>query len=885
MVFFSSIAKKRMRSLYAAPSLCLSMFLVCLLFTVSLLAGCRRFGTNTGYERRSLNSDHGCVHNNWEFKYKGKWYPATVPGNIHDDLIANGLIEDPFIGDNERLVQWVADSVWEYRVMFDKNCSGGKSFRNSSLVFEGLDTYAEVFLNGQLLTTTSGDTLTCNMFRKWIFPLPDNLNEKSNELTVRFHPSSLHDSLEASKLPYKLPDNRVLTRKAQYQNGWDWGPKLNTCGIWKNAYIESWNDLKINGFYVSDIETSDKSSRPWICQVEVDVEADKFLSSELLLEITDEDGYSQSIRKKIDLRQGGNVVKIPVTIENPRLWWPNGSGGQHLYYFSLSTVGGDSEPNVPMVKAHGLRTVRLEQNPDSIGESFQFYVNGKPIFMRGMNWIPASSYPGTLARSTGDDVYRELLERCSEANMNMIRVWGGGIYEHDSFYDICDRLGILVWQDFMFACNIYPCVPGFVDNVAVEAEEQVKRLRDHACIAVFCGNNEVHNGLEDWGWQKQFGYSDRQYAAFYADYDKLFNKILPEKCRKHSPSTPYVHSSPTYGWGHDECTTHGCSHYWGVWWGELPFEVWKEKTGRFMTEYGFQSYPEMSTMKSFSNNGSYNLDSPGMRNHQKHSRGVQIISKAIEDLYGGFNAGDIARFSLLSQLTQADGIAQAVETHRIQRQRCSGTLVWQLNDCWPVASWSCIDYFGRPKALYYRLPALFANVTIASQKSADGDIEIFLINDSFSETSGVLKWYIAGNDGGRVVDSTVVQVSVPPYSSRKVSVCPFSEVRQNAGKYHVYVEYNSNNGARKEYLTYFAKPRALIHASQPVTVKADYFDHHAELRISSKSLQKGVFVEETDGADVVFSDNYFDLRPGVEKVVRVDYPNLDRRPSFSVRKY
>lgn len=861
------------------------LFLILLTLLVAVtLQNCKPKKDAVAYQKHYLNTNFGCVTNSWQVKYNGSWYDATVPGNVHSDLLTNKLISDPFYRDNETNVQWVSDSVWEYRLFFDNNCGKDEIFDHNELVFEGLDTYAEVFLNGEKMLCKSGDSLPNNMFRKWTFELPDNLREKDNELIVRFLPSTTFDSISAAALSYQLPDNRVFTRKAQYENGWDWGPKLITCGIWKDVYIERWNGMKINDFCVNDKEPSFNAARPWITSITLEIEADKIASSNLQIEITDDEGYYQKIVQKVNARAGLNVFEVPVTIENPKLWWPNGAGDQHLYYYSAVLLNDDSEITTPMLRSHGLRTVRLEQKADSIGESFQFYVNEKPFFMRGVNWIPASSYPGTLAASNGDDVYAELLQYCKDANMNMLRVWGGGIYEHDAFYNYCDQLGLLVWQDFMFACNIYPADKQFCENLKIEAEEQVKRLRNHPSIAIFCGNNEVHNGLEDWGWQKQFGYSDQLYSEIYANYDKIFNKILPEVCKKYLPSSTYIHSSPTYGWGHEECTTHGCSHYWGVWWGELPFEIWKSKTGRFMTEYGFQSYPEMATIKDFTNASDRHLSSPVMKNHQKHGRGIQIITKAIIDLYGNPDTNNLERFAYVSQLTQSDGIAQAVETHRIQRERCSGTLVWQLNDCWPVASWSCIDYFGRPKALYYKLQKLYQNVVIASEKD-DDIITFYIVNDDLNDVKGTFKYKIVSNKDGNIIDSVLLDVEIPTYASKSVISCQ-SPKNVNPANVHVVAEFHSDNGKiDREYLTYFVKPKLLSKYRDAISINTEYDGQFATITLQSKSLKKGVFLEENNGLAVKYSDNYFDLRPNEKKKIRVDYSGLDKKPTFTVRAY
>ena len=853
--------------------------LLFLLLPLLLLQGCKSDKTTLcKTERRYLNSQYGCVHNSWQFRYNGKWYDATVPGNIHDDLLANKLIPDPFYGDNEKLVQWVSDSLWEYLVLFDRNCGGKETYTHNELVFEGLDTYAEVWLNGERLTACSGDSLTINMFRAWRFPLPDELKETDNELLVRFLPTVPFDSVEAAKLSYKLPDNRVFTRKAQYESGWDWGPKLNTCGIWKNVYIESWNDVKVNDFYVRDTEPSRDLTRPWISEVEVEIMTDKKLTTNILLSITDEDGYRQDIEQKAQLHKGVNYVTIPVTIENPKLWWPNGAGEAHLYYFTLKS----DEKDNGIVHTHGLRTVELAQKKDTIGQSFQFIVNGKPLFMRGADWIPASSYPGTMARSEGDDRYAELIKQAKDANMNMLRVWGGGYYEHEAFYNYCDQMGILVWQDFMFACNIYPGDQAFMDNVKIEAEEQVKRLRHHACIATWCGNNEVHNGLEDWGWKDALGYTDQQYSKMYEDYEQLFEKLLPKICFDNMHKANYVHSSPTYGWGHPECTTHGCSHYWGVWWGELPFEIWWEKTGRFMTEYGFQAYPEMSLWNDYILEGERKLQSPAMRNHQKHGRGVPIILKAMEDLYGFKDTNNLDKFIYISQLVQADGIAQAIEAHRIQHGKCNGTLFWQLNDCWPVASWSCIDVAGNPKALYYKMPQLYANVAIASHRISQDTIELFLINDSFEAVHGEFAWQIKTMDG-TLVHSAMAMTSVPANSSMKAALVVLPKGVKNAGDVYVEAVFSPKNAEKVSYITYFVKPKALNLSASPVQISTSYSDHSAEITLSSKVLKKGVFIEEEHGYKVDFSDNFFDLKPNEEVVVKVEYPLLEEKPTFKIR--
>ena len=773
-----------------------------LLFLPLLFSACKRVEVLTPSEEvRYLNSKFGCISNDWEFEYQGEWYPATVPGNIHDDLLHNHLIPDPYYGTNEDSVQWVADSVWSYRLLFDKDCAGSRDFDHRQLVFEGLDTYAQVFLNGQRLTATDGTERPNNMFRRWTFDLPDGLRDKDNELIVRFLPSAPIERAAAEALPYQLPDSRVFSRKAQYESGWDWGPKLITCGIWKNVYIRSYSEYRVEDVYVRDTKPTTDSAGTWETTVEVTVLSDKETKATLLVEVNDADGINLTFRQKVRIQPGENKLSQLVEIPHPKLWWPNGMGEPHLYYYTVRLENRARKSEHAPV-AHGLRTVKLQRVKDAIGESFAFEVNGKPCFMRGANWIPVSSYPGTMGRPEGNDRYYQLLHDCQAVNMNMVRVWGGGIYEDDAFYNYCDQFGLLVWQDFMYACNPYPGDDAFLKNARQEALEQVTRLRNHPCIAIWCGNNEVHNGLEDWGWQTALQWSDEVNAQLYADFHQLFEKILPETIDALSFTTPYISSSPTYGWGHEECCTHGCSHYWGVWWGELPFTVWPEKTGRFMTEYGFQSYPEYALWEQYVDAGERNLSSPSMKNHQKHGRGVEIIRKAMQEM-GYTKTDDLAEFALVSQWVQAEGIVQAIDAHRIDRERCRGTLYWQLNDCWPVASWSSIDCTGRWKLLHQRLKDAYANVAIAVRHVNDTTMELFVVNDSLAEVTCRVDWrLLSAVHPPELMETGSKTVTVPSDGAVKVATL-------HRGRYYDLMEADLiRNGAVKATKTsFFVMPR------------------------------------------------------------------------------
>ncbi|MCL2434704.1 MAG: glycoside hydrolase family 2 protein [Lentimicrobiaceae bacterium] len=673
------------------------------------------------------------LNQNWTFEYENKQYAATVPGCIHTDLMNAGIIPDPFYRCNEDSVQWVADRIWVYRTVFD-----GKQinkFKHAAIYFSGLDTYAEVYLNGEPLFHTEGSHLCDNMFRPWCFPLPKTLKNKNNELVIKLLPSEKINEEKAKQLPYTLPDDRVFTRKAPYQSGWDWGPKLVTCGVYKPVKIIAWDDYYVEGVELIQRELTDEKG---VIEVVVMVVADREMEVEVevkgrkgekengegILSPSNFEGVPEE-RGSLYLKPGPNQISQFIEIENPELWWPNGLGEQKMYDFEV-TVGATTTH-----KRWGFRTIELVQEKDEIGESFYFKINNIPVFMKGANWIPAHSFVSEMEGRKGKERYKMLLESCKDANMNMIRVWGGGVYEHDYFYELCDELGLLVWQDFMFACALYPADTAFLKNVKKEAEFQAKRLNQHPSLALWCGNNEVKNGWEDWGWQKQ--YTSEQRVEIGKNLHTLFNELLPEVVKTNS-DRPYHPSSPLWGWGHPECLTEGDSHYWGVWWGEEPFEVWLPKTGRFMSEYGFQSYPQMSTIESFTLPEDRNLASSVMKNHQKHPRGVQIINKAMQQ-YAHIpdNLEDYVR---VSQEIQAYGIGKAIEAHRLKRPHCMGTLYWQLNDCWPVASWSSIDFFGNWKLLHHTVKEKFAPVIIAIEDLDNGAKNIYIVNDLLHDVKG-----------------------------------------------------------------------------------------------------------------------------------------------------
>lgn len=529
------------------------------------------------------------LNGNWEFKQMGQshWLPAQVPGCVHLDLLRNKKIPDPFFRDNETKLFWISEKKWEYQKVFylPSNWQIGQTKR---IVFEGIDTYAGIYLNGEFLGEAD------NMFRSWEFKT-NRLKAGRNIIRVVFQsPVQVSDSL-ARNASIRRPceNNRHYSRKAQYHFGWDWAPRLPTSGIWRSVYITN-----------------------------------------------NEDRIYPSAR---------------------------------------------------------YAPVKLIQEKDSIGESFYFTVEGKPVFMRGANWIPGDVF---LPRMTPNR-YRQLLIAAKQANINMLRVWGGGIYEEDIFYDLCDSLGIYVWQDFMFAGAMYPADSGFIQSIREEVTQNILRLRKHPCIVLWCGNNEIDEAWHNWGWQNQFQLSASDTAFLWREYRQIFHELLPDLVNQFDPQRNYITTSPQIGWGRKESMTQGDSHYWGLWWGLQPITVLKEKVPRFMSEYGMQAMPNWSSILKYSIPADWDTSSLVMKVHQKHPTGYSTLANYLQQ--ENLQVKNFKEFIMATQEIQHRVIKTAVEAQINSKGRCMGSLFWQFNDCWPVCSWSIVDYYGGRKKGYYTM--------------------------------------------------------------------------------------------------------------------------------------------------------------------------------------
>ncbi|MEM7106412.1 MAG: glycoside hydrolase family 2 protein [Bacteroidota bacterium] len=794
------------------------------------------------------------LNDKWEFRQAGTeaWSKATVPGSVQLSMLNNEAIENPFYGTNELKDDWISQENWEYRTTFDVNADVfGKD--ELELVFEGLDTYAKVYLNGNLILEAD------NYFRKWRVNVRDWVALGRNALQIFFYSPEKKVQQAWNDLGYELPGGmRTMTRKPQFHYGWDWGPRMVTMGISGDITLEAWDRAKIASVFYHQVQIDENEAQ---LSAEVEITSTKIQKVNLVVSF----GDIEEVRK-IKLRKGINRFSVPMTIPNPKLWWSRGLGDQHMYQartkilFKEETLDSD-------FKRIGLRTIELVTEPDDKGTGFYFKVNGIPVFMKGANYIPMDIMQGRV----GAEQYARIIKDATDANMNMIRVWGGGIYEKKTFYDLCDENGILVWQDFMFACAMYPGDSDYLSNVKKEAIDNIRRLRNHPSIALWCGNNEVSEGWHRWGWQDAF--NNAQKNKVWKAYQKIFREILPDAVKEHHPGMGYWESSPKYGRGNPQHQFEGDSHYWGVWHDAEPFSMFEKKVPRFMSEFGFQSFPEMKTIMAFAEEDDLSLDSKVMDTHQKHPRGNSLIREYMERDFNIPN--DFADFVYVSQILQAEGMRIGLEAHRRSQPYCMGTLYWQLNDCWPVASWSSVDYYGNWKALHYAVKKVFAEFMISPVMEED-KLNIYVISERMETKKVVLNLKLR-DVRGKVYGEHKTAVSIPPNQSTLILDIPreglfnpdiplslqFIEVLLEPIEVQNQVSLGEESYASA---TWFPKtPRETQLLDPDLSINIKKMSGGYRIDIGAKTLAR--FVQLETDIEGTFSNNYFDIMPGEKNMV------------------
>ncbi len=651
--------------------------------------------------------------------------PVNVPSVVQQNLYDAGLIPHPYLGTVEETLLWISDHPWTYATHFnvDQNMLEKDVVE---LVFEGIDTYASVTLNGQKLFDAD------NQFRIWRTDVKPLLKDQDNLLVLDFpRYDSLQLALYNDHQP-RLPEKYAVTRKAPYQHGWDWAPKYKNVGIWKPVSLVAWSNARLDNAYIVTNEVEEEQAK---LTLHLDVESTA--PGDYTVEILSNRKVLQKFPLQAD--QGNQHKMFSFTVENPRLWWPNEMGEQYLYDFEIRLKSSDKILDSKQIKT-GVKTVQIVQEPDAKGFSFYFKVNGVPMYAKGANYVPEEMIETWIKPENT----QKLLKMAQEAHFNMLRVWGGGIYPSDDFFNICDTLGILVWEDFMYAGTMYPYDEAFLENAKIEALEQVKRLASHPSLGLWCGGNEISEGYYNWGWQQSLDWSEEDDQAIKAGYDRLFETILPNVVEIFDGTRPYWPSSPSKGWGRPESLTQGDVHYWGVWWGEQPYEMYREKVGRFNSEYGYQSYPDYSTLEKIAQGEPLSKDAKVIAAHQKHARGTQLIDDFIQRYYPEAQPNDFEEYVYLSQLSQAYGMEIAIEAHRTAKPYNMGTLYWQLNDAWPVTSWSSVDYYGNPKVFHEKLKTLFAPVLLSLDRR---DYQVYVTSDLMRNIDGTLTVTVNDVDG------------------------------------------------------------------------------------------------------------------------------------------
>ena len=809
------------------------------------------------------------LHEGWKFRQARltNWYPATVPGVVHTDLLQNKIIEDPFFRLNERGLQWIDKEDWVYETCFTLAADMMRK-ENMELVFEGLDTYADVYLNDECILKAN------NMFRRWSIPVRQYIREENNILKVYFHSPVKIDVPKWDALPYQYPASNdqsengglfnkkisIFARKAGYHYGWDWGPRLVTSGIWRPVYIRAWSDLRINDVF---IEQKEVGAGRAVIAGHVELDADKDMDG-VLVTITDEATGRVLGEWQADLKRGTNRVTVDFVLHKPKLWWSNGLGEPFLYRFRTDIIAG-GELLDSKTERVGIRSLKVVHQPDKDGHNFYIELNGRPVFAKGANYIPSDNF---LPRVTPENYKRTILDAAG-VNMNMLRVWGGGIYENDVFYDLCDEHGIMIWQDFMFACSMYPAEGALLDNIHQEAVDNVKRLRNHACIALWCGNNECQDAWLGWGWKREIERQNKEYAdKIWAQYRQQYHVTLPGVVREYAPGTFYWPSSPFAFEGEMSGTTDGDRHYWSVWHGKAPISDYDSEKSRFFSEYGFQSFPEFESVKRYAPYPEdWDIRSEVMMSHQRggdHANG--LIETYLLNEYK--KPRDFRAFLYMNHVLQGDAIKTAIESHRRQMPYNMGTLFWQHNDCWPVASWASRDYYGRWKAQHYYVRKAYDDILISPVVEGD-DLKVYAVSDRLENTSGRLQLQVCQFDG-TVVHHWGKSVGISGNDSRVCFSAPLAKLLEGAdrGTVYVRVDYTDKSGRVYHNNYCLGKQKDMDYPKVDLQTEVRSIEGGYEVTVSADKFARAVCLSVADN-ESVYSDNYFDVQPKSSVQVQV----------------
>lgn len=799
-------------------------------------------------------------------------YSAQVPGLVHTDLLRQGLIDDPYIALNERSVQWVDKEDWVYETTFQTNLANGKSV---DLCLDGLDTYADVYLNDSLIIKAD------NMFRRWRTEVTSLLRKGDNTLRVYLHSPIKVDMPKWEKTPrvYRGANDQsenggifdrhlsVFARKAGYHYGWDWGPRLVTSGIWRDVYLEAWADARITDTHFRQRKVTAKKA--YITDV-VTVESAKAVDA-AVISIVDKTTGRVVAKAKQRLAQGMNTVPVDFTISNPRLWWCKGLGKPELYTFkTIVSVGGKvlSEQE----RRIGLRDVKLVMTPDSEGlQQFYFVLNGVPVFAKGTNYIPQDNF---LTNVTPER-YRQTIKDAVDANMNMIRVWGGGIYENDIFYDLCDEMGLMVWQDFMFACSTYPAEGEWLESVREEAADNLRRLRNHASIVIWCGGNECTDAWFNWGWGSRMKQSDPETAKIVEkQQEDLYYDVLKEITNREAPDDIYTVGSPFSVRGHGSDGINGDRHFYGVGHRRMPVSSYNQEKAHFFSEYGMQSFPEYNTVLNYApDTSTHDITSELMMSHQRGgTEANKVIESYVESEYG--HPENFRQFLYASQLLQGDAMRTAIEAHRRDMPHCWGSLLWQHDDCWPVASWATRDYYGNWKAAHYMVRHAFEPLICSA--IANGDtLQVYAVSDMQKNLRGKLDIRVYRLDGTSIdgQSSIVSSVNIAANTSTLLCELPMAKILNGLQREDVVLHMTLSAPSAQTYETnvFLCLPKDLHLSDANPDVEVTPTNAGCVVTLKSDKFVRGLSleVEDANAKSITLSNNYIDLLPGVPAQISI----------------
>ena len=775
---------------------------------------------------------------NWQVSKAGTndWIPAVVPGCVHTDLLAAGKIPDPFYQENEKEVQWVTEADWVYQRKFDVP---GDVLKNDCVLLrcEGLDTVAAIKINGSEVGRAD------NMFRLWEYDVKNVLRAGENEIEITFGSPLTYIKQYEDAAPNQWVKGRAWVRKEPCSFDWDWGPDLASCGIWRPITLETFNQGRIADMLVLQ-NFSDGTAT---LEVEVNAEMAGQTAKPFQAALTVLHDGKRAVKQTIQISNGHGTGQLE--IKHPKLWWPAGMGEQPLYEVHVELMDDAGNTIDATVKRIGLRELKavLPQGDSPL----HFEVNGVAFFSKGANWIPCDSFTSRVT----PEILRRYVADAAAVNINTLRFWGGGYYEDDALFDACDEMGICVWLDCKFACAAYPAFDDqFMDNVRQEVRENLRRLRHHPCIALWCGNNEISILNKDKEW--------RDNTMSSADYDKLFKDWISDQVKELAPQTTYVSGSP-------EC---GDTHYWEVWHGDKTFEAYRTLTG-FMSEFGYQSFPELKTISAFTNEADRaSVVTPVMKWHQRSGVGdVEGNQEMLNMIHHYFNAPkDFETTLWLSQILQGYGIKIGAEYWRQTMPKSMGCVFWQYNDIWPGMSWSSVDYFGRWKALHYMARKFYSPILVSGlENTKDGTVDIFVTNDLFESHQGKLKWKVTDLTG-TILTQDSLPVEIPSLKSIKVRTLDLQEQIKESGMngFLTWLDLEVGGKTVSDNLVLFALPKEYRLADPALTAQVDDAADGFLVTIESKAPALWVWLG-LENADAKYADNFVHLMPTEPKKILV----------------